>query len=187
MAKRRGRQKTIEEYTLLGIEVAGYKARSESSLNYNLRGSHPRYARDEDLIYKFVTTLEITGVSTYPSERAGDTYELTLRGHESHPGEFSETLRDYQVRDEYGVPVYRKYRGDQIPVYDGPPGLATLNKRRGERIWDVWLPMAPRLVSDILSLLVHVRPLYASIHERKMGRDRWIQSLTVQTTNPADE
>jgi len=99
MVKRQGRQKAIEKYTFLGIEVTGYKANSETSLNYNLRDSHPRFARDEEHVYKFVTTLEITGMSTHPPERAGDTYELTLRCHESHPGEFSETLRDYQVRN----------------------------------------------------------------------------------------
>ena len=41
--------------------------------------------------------------------------------------------------------------------------------------------------SDMLALLPQVRPLYVSIHERKVGRTRWINGLTLQMSHPAFE
>ena len=187
MTKRRRKSATLEEHTLLGIEISDFKARSSAALNHDLRNSWPRFARDDDLVYEFGTSLEITGTSIYPSERANDTYELSVHGHELRRGDFSLKLKDCQLRDEYGVPRYKSYRGQQLPVYESPPGLGMLDRRRGTGIWYSWVYVMPGLVHDMLLLLMQSRPLYISLHERKTGRERWIQSVSVQTTNPADE
>jgi hypothetical protein len=39
----------------------------------------------------------------------------------------------------------------------------------------------------MLTLLGTGRQLYISLQERKQGRDRWVRSLSLQTTDPAEE
>jgi len=155
-------------------------------LNYNLRDKRPIYVRDDDPAYEFITAIHLTGKCLYPDERAGDEYKLTLRGHELHAGQNSATLSDFHAHDENRIPIYRTYRGEEYPVYKGPPGLSLLNRQRGTKVWDAWLCLAPRLVSDMLHL-INTRPLYVAIHEKKTGRDRWIQSISLQTKNPDED
>lgn len=176
-----------DEHTFLAIRVERYEASTEASLNLNLKTNLPLFARDEDPVYTFVTTLKINGVSTYPEGRAGERYEVTVRGEAIHAGDFSLTLRDVQKRGEYGAPVYRSHRGEPLPIYQPPPGIALIERRRGAAIWDLWVPVAPRLVSDMLVLLAQTRPLFLFLHERKTGRQRWIESIGLQTTDPAEE
>jgi hypothetical protein len=71
-------------------------------------------------------------------------------------------------------------------VYRKPPGLGVLEKR-GERAWTGRVNVEARLVSDMLVLLMSGRPLFLAIDERKDGRTRWIDGITLQTTDPAEE
>jgi len=72
-------------------------------------------------------------------------------------------------------------------VFKDPNGFALLEKIRGEATWTTWLNLAPRLVTDMLVLLGQQRPIYLAIQERKIKRTRWVQSITLQTTDPAEE
>jgi hypothetical protein len=42
-------------------------------------------------------------------------------------------------------------------------------------------------VGGVVSLLSHGRDLFLALHERRSGRTRWIQGLSLQTNDPADE
>lgn len=185
MTKRR--KKTAEEYTFLSIDVGDYSVRSEAALNYNLKQSHPTLYQDDDPAFEFITTLVVSGICRYPPDRKDDYYEITFMGGEFHAGHNSLTLKDYQARDKHGVPVYKEYRGESLPVFDSPPGLATLNKRRGENKWDSWICVKQELVRDMLTTLAHIKPVYLSIQELKSNRQRWIQSVTLQSTIPEEE
>jgi hypothetical protein len=72
-------------------------------------------------------------------------------------------------------------------VYELPNGIGPPERVRGTKDWTGWCWVSPRTVSDMLALLPNVQPLYISIHERKIGRKRWINGLTLQTTDPAEE
>ncbi len=102
-------------------------------------------------------------------------------------GDIRATLRDVQERDEYGSPKYRPHRGRQIPVYNPPPGMGLIEKVRGEPRWSAWLHVSPSFASDALGLLSNGRSLFLAIHERKKDRARWVQSVSLQTTDPAEE
>jgi hypothetical protein len=39
----------------------------------------------------------------------------------------------------------------------------------------------------MLVLLNRSTPLYVALHERKEARDRWVQSLSLQTADPSAE
>lgn len=187
MAKRKRKTKSQpEEHTHLSIRLETHEVRIEASLNGNLKMSRPLMFDDEDPVYEFHTGIELLGPSTYPPERAEETYQVQLYG-DARRGRLDLTLKDVQARDEYLAPAYRTYRGEQIPIYEGPPGLATLSRRRAEKIWDAWVPVAPRVITDVLILLGGSRDLYLAIHERRSGRQRWIQSLSLQTNDPAEE
>jgi hypothetical protein len=72
-----------------------------------------------------------------------------------------------------------------VPVYDVPDGLGLIQKIRNKKEWTGFCWVSPGTVSDMLLLLPHVRPLYISIHERKVGRTRWINGLSLQMSHPA--
>ena len=180
-------KKAQEIHTHIAVVVHDYAIRSEAGLNINLVVDRPIFYDDEDLAYEFVTTLDVSGKCIYPPDREGDCYEITIKGGERHAGIHSQTLKDFQKRDEHGVPLYRTYRGERIPVFDCPPGIAILEKRRGERIWVSWMWVKQELVRDMLTVLAHVKPVYLHIHEFKKDRQRWVRSISLQTTNPEDE
>lgn len=124
---------------------------------------------------------------TDPAERQGETFELTIRGDDSPGTRVNLKLRDMQQRDEHRVPKYREYRGQSLPVYRPVPGIATLSRAGKESPWTAWINLAPHLVSDMLVMLGTGMRLYLSIYERKQGRERWIRSLSLQTTDPSTE
>lgn len=175
-------------HTQLGVKVDRYEACVEARINIDAKD--PRYAfqlDDRDPVYQYVTRVKIHGVGTYPDDRIGHAFEITVLGDESPSRRVFPTIKDLQERGEYGQPLYREYRGRSLPVLRPPPGLGLLSKVRGEAAWTAWVNVAARLVSDMLVLLGSTKGLYLCIHERKTGRDRWIDSLGLQTTDPAEE
>ena len=138
-------------------------------------------------MYKYVTRLKILGTAAYPSDRGGQRIEVTVYGDESPSRRVFPTLKDLQERGNYGEPLYRQYRGQSLPILRPPPGLGLLDKVRGEPMWTAWLNVAARLVSDMLILLSSGRELYLAIDERKIGRTRWVDGLSLQTTDPVDD
>ncbi|WP_376704206.1 hypothetical protein RQ479_04155 [Mesorhizobium sp. ISC25] len=189
MPRKSKRQKRPEEeHTHLAIKVARCEASVEAAVNYNVYTPESAWnSDDDDPLYRFTTRLTVAGISTYPEERAGDTYEVTIYGDNLGSGDIRATLKDVQERDEYGSPKYRQYRGRQIPIYNPPPGMGLIDKIRGEPRWTVWLRVSPCFTSDALALLSNGRSLYLAIHERKANRARWVQSVSLQTTDSAEE
>ena len=89
--------------------------------------------------------------------------------------------------DEYGAHKYRKVRGNMVPVYDIPKDIGFLDKVRGGKAWSGAVWVAPQTTTDMLAVLPSVRPLYLALHELKIERRRFVSSLTLQTTHPAEE
>ncbi len=74
-----------------------------------------------------------------------------------------------------------------MPVYDVPKGIGYIERQRGIRVWWGCVWVKQQTVSDMLNLLPNVRPLFIMIHERRIGRTRWIIGLTLDTKNPDEE
>lgn len=183
MVKRKKQPTEVHEH--LSIRVEKFRARVDSSINYEVR--QPRYRHEGMRVYEFLTNLEIEGVCDWPEEREGDEYSITVYGSERHAGEFMTTLKDYHVRDEDGSLIYRKNRGKSVPVYDVPKGIGLLDRQRGTGSWSGCIWVLPRVTSDMLALLPNYSPLYLAIHECKEGRQRRIIGLALQTAHPAFE
>jgi hypothetical protein len=129
--------KSKEQRTRLVIRVEKYEVDIDFSINSTaLYPQNALRGDDEDPVYRFTNQLRIAGISTYPQDRAGESYELTLHGDDAPSNRIAITLKDIQVRDEYQAPKYRTYRGREVPLYQPPKGLGLLDKARGERQWD---------------------------------------------------
>ncbi len=88
--------------------------------------------------------------------------------------------------DAKGDPKYKKRKGYLLPVYGLPHGIITIDKRRGQDVWDMALFAEHSLARDWIALSA-LRPLYLSVHEIKVPRQRWVRSMALQTTNPMFE
>lgn len=186
--KRTRPKKQDVEHTHLALRVECYEADIDASVNHY--AYDPQYAWDLDdsePVYKFGTRLIITATSIQPEKRAGEIYELTFSSDNAPSRRLVAMLRDLQVRDKNGSLEYRQYRGKEVPVYRAPKGLGTLDKTRGAPCWTAWLFVPAQFTSDLLILLGRERAIFVSLHERKESRQRWIQSITLQTTDPSEE
>jgi hypothetical protein len=65
--------------------------------------------------------------------------------------------------------------------------MATLEKQRGTTEWRGAIWAQPRHITDLLILLGYKQQLYMAIHEQKIERQRWIKSIEILTTDPAEE
>ncbi|TKB20412.1 MAG: hypothetical protein E5V75_04910 [Mesorhizobium sp.] len=177
-----------EEHTHLAIKVEHCEARVETRIESGIY--QPQYAWDLDddaPLYRTTTQLTLAGVATYPEGRAGEAYELTMYGSNSDSRRVGATVKDVQARDEHGSLKFRSYRGRQIPIYNPPSGMGLIDKVRGEPRWTAWLRVSPAFASDALALIYSGRSLFLAIHERRRKRVRWIQGVSLQTTDPAEE
>jgi hypothetical protein len=107
-------KKPVEEYSLLTIKIRNHKARVVASINH--KANDKRYRHDELRVYRFDSALEIAGLCTYPEERSGEGYSITVCGDQSDEGDLNARLKDFHVKDKYGDPKYRKSRGYHQPV-----------------------------------------------------------------------
>lgn len=186
--KKRTSRKPKDEHTHLGLRIEDFKAQARAGINGYAHG--PQYVwrdTDQEPLYEFETHLEIAATCTHPEERAGDAYSLTVYGDVSPESDIYRTLKDNQAVNEYNSPQYREYRGKRVPVYLPPKGMGMLDKERGLPQWNGTIWVQPRYVNDLLVMLGWNRLLYLSIHEKKIDRQRWIQAVSVQTSDPAEE
>ena len=179
------RRKPRVQYELLTLQAEDYSVTVNASISYRAREQRPE--SDKIPLYSFGHTIEIVGTCTSPDERAGETYRIIMEPPESDEHTFDTTLSDVQVKDENGLAKHRKVRGQLVPVYDIPEGLGSLGRKRGPINWEgtVWLP-EPTLMQTMI-VLTNRQPLYLQIYERKIDRTRWIDGLTLRTTDPRED
>lgn len=183
MSKKRVRPSLV--HTHLFARVEDYHVRSHTGINMNFRMPRPFEDCEGEPAVVAETWLEIRSTLTHPADRAGQTIEVSVWGSEAP--RVRATLSDYQARNDYGSPVYREYRGTRQPVYESPKGIALLDASRPKGRWSASIPVNPRLVSDWLTILSWDRLLFLAIHEMKAGRARWLQGVSLQTRDPAEE
>jgi hypothetical protein len=182
------RSKPEVEDARVAIRVERYQAEVDAAINHDVYA--PQYAlhlNDDDPLYAFTSQLRILGVAIYPEARIGDIYDLTIYGDDAPSRRLNATLKDAHARDQHGSPQYRTYRGREISVYTPPMGMGLVDKIRGEKRWTAWLHTPPRFVNDALTLLAAKNDIFLAIHVRKMERTRWVQRVTLQTSDPREE
>jgi hypothetical protein len=117
----------------------------------------------------------------------GERHQFTVYGDHRDGGDLDKRLRDFRIKDKNGESRYRKSQGRQLPVYEAPKGIGFVRKDRGAIGWNgcAWVP--DRTVAMMLTLLERNGPVFAELHEHRVARNRWINGLTLQTTDPAYE
>lgn len=183
---RRRKHTSEDEHTHLTIKVEHCEASVETRVEPGIY--QPQYAWDLDddaPLYRTAIQLTFAGVVTYPEGRAGEAFELTIYASNSDLRRNKATVKDVQARDERGSLKFRSYSGRQIPVYNPPSGMGLIDKV--ESSWIAWLHVSPLFTNDALVLVNSGRSLFLGIHERRSKRVRWIQGVSLQTTDPAEE
>jgi hypothetical protein len=179
------RKSTIEDCVSLAIRVSKFEIAVGASINVHLRTTVPYSWDDSDAVVAPEFRLVVAGISTYPESRANDSYEITVYGERLAREQW--TFEQIRVRDKYNVPVYRKYRGRDYPVFNVPPGIATIERSRGTREWRAALFVEASIANRMLAVLSLGREVFASIDERKIDRQRWVRGFSLQTSDPAKE
>ncbi|PCJ95120.1 MAG: hypothetical protein COA45_12390 [Zetaproteobacteria bacterium] len=172
------------EYLPLGIEITNHTTAINASINYEVRKT--RKCTGDEEIYSFNSYIEIEGFRIYPEGHNDITYSITIYGEERADWPFSLKLNDCQKIDDELIPIYRKIRGKEVPVYDLPKGIGYIERQRGIQHWRgaIWVPQ--RTITDMLALLPHVQPLYLDILTIMEKKHQNITSLSLQTNNPAE-
>ena len=177
--------KPVDQYAFLTINVDKFSSAVNMSVNGQARDR--RQDNDNVSLYSFGCDVEIQGTCTYPPERVHENYRIDISTKPQSQLDFDAKLKDTRVRDEDGSFKYHKVRGRFLPVYDIPEGLGLLDKERGTTNWNGWLWVPEQTLTQMLILLTNVKPLYLEVHERKIGRTRWINGVRLQMTDPNEE
>jgi len=183
VAKRK--KSSASEYFIHHAELTGYSASIDASINHKVR--EPRYFEDDAKVYDFGSHLELEGNFIEQDERSKEEFQLSIYGSDSDHHDYELTLANCQVQDENGSLKYRKARGKEIPVYDVPKGIGYIERQRGTRIWMGCVWVKQQTVTDMLTLLPNIRPLFIMIHERSIGKNIGIIGITLLTKNPEEE
>jgi hypothetical protein len=102
-------KKPVEEYSLLSIRIQNHKARVGASINH--RVNDKRYRHDGLRVYRFDSALEIAGLCSYPEDRVGEGFFITVYGNQPDEGDLDARLREFHGKDKNGDPKYRKSCG----------------------------------------------------------------------------
>jgi hypothetical protein len=186
--KRRTRAKPVEQYTHFVLRVDRYEVRAHAGIN---RHAHnPQYAwrdTEDEPLYEFEIDLEVGGACTHPESRAGDRCTLTIYCDNSPQSDIYRKLKDVQLVDDHYSRQYREYRGKRLPIYVPPRGMGTMDKSRGEAHWHGTIWAQPQFCTGLSILLGQGKPLFMEIVEQKIERQRWIQRVALQTSDPVNE
>lgn len=174
-------------YTSLAILIDDYQAQTEIGINVHLLGTGSFDIDDEAPIHVTDSRLWLNGTCTHPEERTGERYEVSLIAPTNPDQWMDRRIKNLHTRDANGSPRYAKRRGRLEPIYAEPPPVAWLNKIRGENAWSVYTWVAPQMVTHGLGILASGKSVYLSIYERRISRKREVRSLSIQTTDPAEE
>lgn len=187
-AKRRAHRKARPAHEHLTILIDTYHVSASASIHHDVYA--PQYAWRLDLddpLYLYEIALMIDGTGIDPKAQEGHTFEVRLYGDDAPSRELDWKLSDVHDRDKHGAPRYRSYRKRQIPVFWEPKGMALLNKERGADRWDAWIPARTRFIDHALRVLREERMRYLSLHIVRESRNRWVQRVELQTTDPREE
>jgi len=175
-------------YEDIAIRIKDSQCMVEATTNFNLRVSRPLFYNPEDLVYQNYPTVILTGECFYPKKLNGNIFMVTLFGREIHKGSLAATLDDYHKRGEYNTRVYKKYHGIEYPVMDeGPKGIGTYEKVRGEPCWESRMFLGREFVNDLLAILNVKKELFIYISSSTENRTHWIHDFSVTSKNPLDE
>ena len=182
--RRKGKE---PEYTSVVATIDTYDVETHASINNDMDAAFREFADDEAPVFTFETDLTIRATCTEPTARKGHAIELTLLS----PAHLSRRLRyrikQFRKTDDDGTPIYKKYRDGEFPVYEKPPGIARIDKVRGEDQWPIWMQVAPQMTSDTLLTLASGKQVWLWFQEKKEDRQRWVEYLSVQTKAPEEE
>lgn len=182
--KKKTARTTIEQ---ISATVTCWNGCAEFGHSIQFATTRPWRVDEDAAAYVSHSRLAIDGSITEPCNRAGHKLQLTLYQAERTDPEVAMTLNDCWRRDEYGIHIYKTYRGDEYPVLDRPTYLGLIDKVRGQDAWTAWARIPYSVMSQAIQFLSCGQTTYLSIQEVKKNRTRWMANVSVQTMDPEEE
>ena len=173
--------------TTLGILIDDHQAQTQMGINIHLLGTGSYGLDEEAPVHVAESMLSLHGTCIHPEDRAGDRFDVSLFASIPRDHEWTPRIKDLHASDANGAPRYAKRRGVREPVYAEPPPVALLRKTRGHRAWVICMRAEPQMITHGLLILATGKPVYLSIDERRVNRQREVRRLGLQTTDPAEE
>ena len=184
---RRKKARPRSNDTPLGILVDDHQAQTQMGINIHLLGTGSYGLDDEAPVHVADSMLSLRGTCIHPEDRAGERFDVTLFASFPRDHEWSLRIKDLHASDANGAPRYAKRRGRLEPVRAEPPPVARLRKTRGQSAWEINMRTEPQMITHGLLILATGKPVYLTIDERRVNRQREVRSLGLQTTDPAEE
>jgi hypothetical protein len=185
MVKRKTKRQTQPEYFFSSIIVEKHTLAINASINHEINNEKQRGSNTK--LYDLGARLELYGRCTYPEKSRDEPYHFTIYGSSSQEYEFSRTLNDCHVIENWEKP-YPTKKGMSKLVYnvpDGLPGMIQLRQR--PEPWHGWLFLPSQTVTDMIVLLSRDVPHYIDLHLLRRERRYHIKGFTLQTSDPNEE
>lgn len=187
MVPRRRVKKPEDEWNTFGLRVIDYNVDLDWGFNSAIHDKARR--SDESPVYVSNQYLYLDCVVLWPDEQEGDIYHIRLsEGLKDWflgpPTDFSVKLGEFAVRDKQGNRKYRKYKGQEIEIYDPPFEIGMIDKSGGE--YYASANVEKETLSQMINLVLSPNIKYVRLCEvikpkpkGRRGKNRWITRVSV--------
>lgn len=120
----------------------------------------------------------------------GDLYHITLTEPLKDwffgpPTNFNIKLDEFAAKDKHGNRKYRKYKGEEIDIYEPPFEIGSINKGGDQYQAHVWTEM--KILAQMINLVLRHDDIYVHICEvikpklpgTGRGKNRWITRINL--------
>ena len=186
MARKKTARKKLEEWNSFGLRVQDYNINLDWGFNSTIYDK--RFRSDDSPVYESHQRLNLSCVVLWPEEQSGDVYYLRLSEPLKDwffgpPTDFGVKLGEFTARNKKGNRKYRKYKGEDIPVYDQPFQIGMIKKRGGQ--FHASANVETEILSQMIKLLLSGKTIYVHLRETVKpkpsgrGKNRWITGVSL--------
>jgi len=187
-----GRKKTTkrpqDEWNVFGLRVLDYNV--DLGWGFNSAIYDRRRWSDESPVYESNQHLNLDCVVIWPEEQEGDLYHITLSEPLKDwffgpPTDYSIQLGEFAVKDKHGNRKYRKYKGEEIDIYEPPFEIGSIDKGRDK--YQAWVGIETKILAQMINLVLSNNIIYVHIGEvikpkppgTRRGKNRWIKRINI--------
>jgi len=187
-----GRKKTTkrpqDEWNVFGLRVLDYNV--DLGWGFNPVIYDRRRVSDESPVYESNQHLNLDCVVIWPEEQEGDLYHFTLTEPLKDwffgpPMDFSVKLGEFAAKDNQGNRKYRKYKGEEIGIYEPPFEIGSIDK--GGIKYQAFVWTETKILAQMINLVLSHDTIYVHIGEvikpklpgTGRGKNRWITRISI--------
>jgi hypothetical protein len=186
MSRKKSSRKKLEEWNSFGLRALDYNINFEWGFNSTIFDK--RFRSDDSPVYESHQYLNLSCVVLWPEEQSGDVYYLRLSEPLKDwffgpPTDFGVKLGEFPARAKKGNRKYRKFKGEDIPLYDPPYQIGMIEKNRGQ--FYASASVETEILSRMINLALSGKTIYVHLREilkpkpSGRGKNRWITGVSL--------